>query len=99
VRRLLLLVAALALLGAACAEEESTPIDLGRGGASPSERPAVPHAINETPEARAFAEQQCRDDPGLDEGVIRIVDPVSEQVVGEIVVECEAVRADAEPGR
>ena len=42
-----------------------------------------------------FAEQQCFDDPEAEEGVIRIVEPESEEVVGEVVVDCEEVRSQS----
>lgn len=42
---------------------------------------------------RQLAEQQCLDDPTKTEGVIRIVEPDTEQVVGEMIVDCAEVRA------
>ncbi len=42
---------------------------------------------------RQLAEQQCLDDPAKTEGVIRIVDPQTDQVVSEFVVDCAEVRA------
>lgn len=38
------------------------------------------------------AEQQCLDDPDLDEGVVRIVDAETDEVVNEYRVDCDDVR-------
>ncbi len=38
------------------------------------------------------AEQQCLDDPTLTEGVVRLVDPETDEVVNEYVADCAEVR-------
>jgi hypothetical protein len=92
---------AVAGLASGCSDDGATPVDLGTGapstttttaGQSPDQRPATPHAIGENPQARAYAEDQCRQHPEQAQGVIRIVDPSSNTVVGEVVVDCGEVR-------
>jgi hypothetical protein len=86
-------VAAVLALGA-CGEEPATPIDLrqGRPAATTTPGPVTPHPIGENPQARAHAERQCREDADLDQGVISIVDPRSDKVVGVVVVDCDELR-------
>lgn len=92
-----------------CSEEEATPIELGptattaegrsTSGADATgggDRAPTPHALGENPLARAHAEEQCRTNPDQEQGVIRIVDPANDAVLGEVVVDCDDVRtADA----
>lgn len=47
--------------------------------------------------ARHHAEQQCFDDPTAAQGIIRIVDPATDQVVSSVVVDCDEVRAGTDP--
>lgn len=95
-RRIVVLATVLGGL-AACSGEEARPIDLqGPTSSSSTSLVATPHAVGENPQARFHAERQCREDPELDQGVIRIVDPASDAVVGEVVVECAAVRDEPE---
>ena len=94
----------LSVAGVGCSEEDATPLDLGTGGSSATTATAggagpeaasdvpTPHAVGENPQARAHAEQQCLDDIELAQGVIRIVDPATDTVVGEVIVECTEVR-------
>jgi hypothetical protein len=107
VHRLMLLVV-LALSVVACGQEQADPIDLGAGRAGtaepdagsaeddpePGSMPPTPHAVGENPQARAHAEQQCVDHPEQEQGVIRIVDPSTNAVVGEVVVDCDEVLAE-----
>jgi hypothetical protein len=48
--------------------------------------------------ARQYAEQQCLDDPDATEGIIRIVDPTTDQVVASVVVDCDEVRGASRSG-
>lgn len=96
--------AALVVL-AACSGEDATPVDLdsstttqhGSGptseGGEGSSLPAYDQNAESRQMAVDFAEQQCLDDPEADEGIIRIVDPRTDQVVGEVIVDCVDVRA------
>lgn len=78
-----------------CSGETADPIDLR---ATTSVVESVPLPEND-PNAEArqqvedLAEQQCLDDPTADEGVIRIVEPESNEVVGEVIVDCDEVRS------
>lgn len=98
--RNLVTVVVLVIALAGCSEDEARPIDLGTPDSAPTtspDGPATPHAIGENPQARAYAEQQCRDDPDQDQGVIRIVDPATDEVLGEVAVDCDELRqADAD---
>jgi hypothetical protein len=89
---------------AACSSEEATPVELSTStsttaaadpgtGSTDGTLPPTPHAVGENPQARAYAEQQCLDDPSLEQGTIRIVDPTTQTVVGEVVVACDEVRS------
>lgn len=102
-RPLLLVLALLSVILSACSEEEATPIDLTPGATTTTTAlppGATPHGIGENPQARFHAEQQCRDDPEQDEGVIRIVDPTNDAVLGKVVVDCDEVREeDAQDAR
>lgn len=70
--------------------------DQGGAPAVDGEPPPTPHAIGESPQARAYAEEQCRDDPEAERGVVRIVDPSTQRVVGEVIVDCAEVRSTSE---
>lgn len=97
-RRVLVLVATLSA-AAACSGEEAQPIDLRGSTATSSTSSSVvatPHAVGENPQARFYAEEQCRKDPEKEQGVIRIVDPATDKVVGEVIVDCAEVRLEAE---
>ncbi len=90
----LLLASALLM---ACTGEASTPIDLRATTTSAPPVTGVP-LLDDDPNAEAreqirqLAEQQCLDDPTKTEGVVRIVEPETEQVVGELIVDCAEVR-------
>jgi hypothetical protein len=92
------------LLVGACTDEGATPVDLDAITTSSSVDPdAIPFSDDPTNVASRqmavdFAEAQCFDDPELEEGVIRIVDPESDDVVGEVVADCVEVRAEQERG-
>ena len=75
-----------------------TPNHLVWNPAPPTEGelPPTPHAIGESPQARAYAEEQCRNDPAAERGVVRIVDPSTQRVVGEVIVDCDEVRSTPE---
>ncbi len=45
-----------------------------------------------------LAEQQCLDDPELAQGVVQIAMPDTGEVVNEVSVECDEVRARADAG-
>lgn len=81
------LLATSALL-AACSEE-TTPIGLDPTttvvGADPNAEVRA--------EAQGYADQQCLDDPELAEGVLEIVDPDTEEIVGRITANCASVRS------
>lgn len=96
-------LAGLVLL-AGCSGEATTPIDLGSsttvtGVPATADHGQVAPDEDLNAESRQmaidFAEQQCFDDPEAEQGVIRIVEPETEQVVGEVVVDCEEVRSSA----
>jgi hypothetical protein len=82
---------------ASCTNDAATPIDLSSSTSAPLTT-GVP-LPDDDPNAESrqmaidFAEQQCVDDPDKDEGIIRIVDPETEQVVGEVVADCAEVRS------
>ncbi len=88
--------------GAACTGETAVPIDLNSTTVPNVEPSTIPEALDpENPNedqnrvAVAYAEQQCLEDPELEEGYVRIVVPETEEIVGEITVDCEQVRAAA----
>ncbi len=97
----ILLAAALLLVGVGCTGEDATPVDL-----SPTTTTVVdPHGSNTddvdpNAEVRAQAQQladdQCLEDESLVEGTIQIVDPDTNEVVGVITADCQAVRLAAE---
>ena len=78
---------------ASCGQQDTVPLDLE--GTVPLVDPPV-HSDTGNEEARAqgqqLAEQQCLDDPTLEEGVVQIAKPDTGVVVAEIVVECSEVR-------
>lgn len=84
---------AFSLLLMSCGGEDATPIDLDATTST------VGPLIDDDPNAESrqlvqdLAEQQCLDDPAKVEGVIRIVDPDTDEVVGEFLADCAEVRA------
>jgi len=61
------------------------------------EAPITPHQLEPNEQMRELAEQQCRDNPSLENGEINAVDPENpEQVLAQVVVECDEVRASDE---
>ena len=87
---------AMTALLASCTNDAATPIDLSSTSAPPTSGVPLP---DDDPNADSrqmaidFAEQQCVDDPAKDEGIIRIVDPETEEVVGEVIADCAEVRS------
>ena len=80
-----------------CTSEDATPVDLQQQPTTPAVTPTDSSADqNEAAraQARAFAAQQCFDDPEASEGVIQIVDPETDQVVGTVTVDCAEARSD-----
>ena len=82
-------VVAMALLVSACTGEDATPIVPG----ATTTGPTTPHQLEPTDQMRELAEQQCLDDPALEQGVVNAIDPANEeQVLASVVVECSDVR-------
>ena len=83
---------AIGALASACSGEEAVPID-------PANPPTtldltdVTHQLEPTDQMRDLAEQQCLDDPELDEGFVQAVDPTTDQVMSEVTVDCADVRS------
>lgn len=89
-----LLLAVLMLSSAACSAEEAVPIDPANPPTTEVDLTDVTHQIEPTEQMRDVASQQCLDDPGLDEGYVRAVDPDTEAVLSEWSVDCAEVRAE-----
>lgn len=71
-----------------CTGEDATPLTPGS-----STVPTTPHQLEPTEQMQELAEQQCRDDPSLDEGVVEAVDPSNpDQVLASVVVDCAEIR-------
>ncbi len=100
------LTVALLLVASACAEEPAVEIDLNTtvraassATSSTTEIAADDNGQRQDPNAeqnritRRYAEQQCLDDPKLDQGYVQIVDPSTNEKVGEVTVDCEEVRS------
>lgn len=81
---------------AACSGEEAVPIDPANPPTTLPDLTDVTHGLEPTDQMREAAEQQCLDDPELDEGYIRAVDPDTEAVMAELTVDCAEVRAGGE---
>ncbi len=81
------------LAAAGCSGEEAVPIDPANPPTTAPDLTDVTHAIEPTDQMRAAASQQCLDDPDLAEGYVRAVDPATDQVVAELAVDCDEVRA------
>ncbi|MEM7324557.1 MAG: hypothetical protein AAF531_15820, partial [Actinomycetota bacterium] len=76
---------------AGCVDDSATPIDPQEPGVT-FDFTDVTHTMEPTPDMRAAAEQQCRDDAALDEGYVKAVDPSSGAVMAEITINCDEVR-------
>lgn len=107
VLRLAPVVAVAAMVSVACTEgEEPVPVDLDATTTTTQASSATTATEGTLPEddpnaeARQMvidaAEQQCLDDPELAEGVVRIVDPETDQVLNEYVADCDEVRGRAD---
>jgi len=84
------IVGGLGLFTAACTGEDATPIT---PTSSDPSGVTTPHQLEPTDEMRELAEQQCLDDPELEVGEIRAVDPANdEQVLATVTVSCDTVR-------
>jgi hypothetical protein len=88
-----LFVLLVGLGAAACTEQDTVPLDLD-GTVPLVEPPAHSDSGNEEAQAEGqrLARQQCLEDPSLEEGVVQIVQPETDFVVAEIVVNCSEVR-------
>ncbi len=93
IARNLLFALGLAAGVVACSEQDTVPLDLD-GTIPLVDPPAHSDAGNEEAreQGQQLAEQQCLDDPQLAEGVVKIVQPETDFVVAEIVVDCSEVR-------
>lgn len=93
---------ALALVSGACTGEDAEPVDFSSTSTSvASDTPSDFDVSNveDGPNAEqnqitlGFAEQQCLDDPELEQGYVQIVDPSTNEKVSEVTVECDEVRS------
>lgn len=75
----------------ACTDEVPEPIDLD-GTTSTTEIDLADPNAGERERMQELARQQCLDDPDRVEGVVRLVDPETDQAVAEVVVRCDEVR-------
>lgn len=84
---------ALALgFAAGCTGEEAVPLDEFEA-TSTVPAPAVTHFLEPDQEMVDLATQQCLDDPDLDEGVIRAVDPANpDEILVDVTIDCDDVR-------
>ncbi len=83
----------IALLFGGCSSEQAVPIDPANPPVLDVEPPDVSHPIGPTPQMEQLARQQCVDDPTLDQGYVEAVDPTTDEVMTEITVDCDEVRA------
>lgn len=91
----------LGLLGG-CSGEKATPVDLNvtttvaddedTGSESVLEGDVDDPNAEQNRVTLGYAEQQCLDDPELDQGYVQIVDPSTDEKVGEVTADCEEVR-------
>ena len=82
---------AVVVVCAGCTGEEATPID--ELPAATTTQVTTPHLLEPTEQMWELAEQQCRDDPALDEGVVEAVDPADpDEVLASVTVSCDEVR-------
>jgi hypothetical protein len=84
-----LVVATLVLVG--CTGEEPEEIDLNATIPPTTLDDNDPNAAQRE-EMRRLAEQQCIDDPSKQVGIVRIIDPETNEQVAELIVECSEVR-------
>ncbi len=82
-------VGLLGLVG--CSGEAATPIDPANPPSESIDLTGVTHLLEPTPQMIEAAEAQCRDDPDLDTGYIKAVDPATEAIVSEYSVGCDSV--------
>jgi hypothetical protein len=97
-RLTLAVLAAVAALAVGCSGEEAVPIDPANPPTTAPELTDVTHALEPTDQMREEARRQCLDDPDLDEGYIRAVDPDGGAVLAEVAVDCAEVRAGEDGG-
>lgn len=94
---MLRLVLIAVLLAAACGSEANTQVDLSStttGGSESESGDEIDDPNTEVrQQAQEFADQQCLDDPELEEGVIEIVDPETQELAGRILADCAEVRS------
>lgn len=78
------LVVLLALAG--CVSEDATPI----GDVTTTE--TTPHLLAPSDQMRELAEQQCRDDPELEQGEVNAVDPADpDKILASVTVDCAEI--------
>ncbi len=83
----------LAVLTAACVQEEAVPIDPANPPTTPApaldDIPDVSHPLQPTDQMKELARQQCLDDPDLVEGYVSAVDPETDEILVEYSISCE----------
>lgn len=106
--RSLLVIAVVTLGVAACSSEEAEPVDLyatvttatTEAGGNPHGMidPVGPEGDDVNAETRQMvvdhATAQCLEDPDLAEGIVRMVDPETNEVANELRLNCAEVRAE-----
>lgn len=93
---------ALTLVFGACTGEDAEPVDFSSTSTSVTSQTQSDFDasnVEDGPNAEqnritlGFAEQQCLDDPDLEQGYVQIVDPSTNEKVSEVTVECDEVRS------
>lgn len=89
-------------IAASCSGETAVPIDLNSTTTVVTEPPPSLDGQDQDPLdpnaeqnriTLAYAEQQCLDDPELDQGYVQIIDPSTQEKVGEVTADCAEVRS------
>lgn len=96
----------LLLVLSSCTGEDAVPLDLGSTpptshGVGAGDEAEGSDSTTDPNEAQrqlviGYAEQQCLDDPDLEEGYVAILVPDTEEKVGEVSVDCAEVRSRPE---
>lgn len=89
----LLLGLATALVAVGCSGDEATPIDPANPPTTTTDLTGVTHQLEPTDQMRDAAAEQCLDDPTLDEGYVRAVDPETDRILAELTIDCDEVRS------
>lgn len=88
VRRSLAWLVVVPLLVAACTAEDAVPVDQ-----APPSSAAGAHVLESNDEMQRLAEQQCLDDPLLEQGEVQAVDPANpDLVLASVTVDCADIR-------